>query len=150
MDVQPAARDFCGSILGLQETKKPLELRARGGCWFQCDKQQVQVGVEPSFHLAKKAQPAFVMFSLDELSYDKTSYDKPFSPVASAWFTVKICRRGNVSSLTTRGGTGWSLSKCSGSSLVVLYLFRLRSNEPPSRSFNACNVFSISLHCHSK
>ena len=64
---EPAAREFYGSILGLQEVEKPLALRARGGCWFQCDKQQVHIGVEPGFHPAKKAHPAFVVFSLDEL-----------------------------------------------------------------------------------
>jgi len=41
---EPAAREFYGSILGLQEVEKPLALRARGGCWFQCDKQQVHIG----------------------------------------------------------------------------------------------------------
>jgi len=64
---EPAAREFYGSILGLQEVEKPLALHARGGCWFQCDKQQVHIGVEPGFHPAKKAHPAFVVFSLDEL-----------------------------------------------------------------------------------
>jgi catechol 2,3-dioxygenase-like lactoylglutathione lyase family enzyme len=64
---EPAAREFYGSILGLQEVEKPLALRARGGCWFQCDKQQVHIGVERDFHPAKKAHPAFVVFSLDEL-----------------------------------------------------------------------------------
>jgi len=64
---EPAAREFYGSILGLQEVEKPWALRARGGCWFQCDKQHVHIGVEPSFHPAKKAHPAFVAFSLDEL-----------------------------------------------------------------------------------
>jgi catechol 2,3-dioxygenase-like lactoylglutathione lyase family enzyme len=64
---EPAAREFYGSILGLEEVEKPLALRARGGCWFQCDKQQVHIGVERGFHPAKKAHPAFVVFSLDEL-----------------------------------------------------------------------------------
>jgi hypothetical protein len=90
MDVQPVARDFCGSILGLQEIKKPLELRARGGCWFQYDKQQVHVGVEPSFHLAKKAQPAIVMFSLDELRQDELR--RTFLACGIRLLTVKICR----------------------------------------------------------
>jgi len=62
-----AAREFYGSILGLQEIKKPLVLRTRGGCWFQCDQQQVHIGVEPGFRPAKKAHPAFVVYSLDEL-----------------------------------------------------------------------------------
>ena len=64
---EPAARKFYGSILGLQEVEKPLALRMRGGCWFQCDEQQVHIGVEPDFHPAQKAHPAFVVFSLDEL-----------------------------------------------------------------------------------
>jgi catechol 2,3-dioxygenase-like lactoylglutathione lyase family enzyme len=62
-----AAREFYGSILGLQEIKKPLVLPTRGGCWFQCDNQQVHIGVEPDFHPSKKAHPAFLVFSLDEL-----------------------------------------------------------------------------------
>jgi catechol 2,3-dioxygenase-like lactoylglutathione lyase family enzyme len=64
---EPAARKFYGSILGLQEVEKPLALRMRGGCWFQCDEQQVHIGVEPDFHPPQKAHPAFVVFSLDEL-----------------------------------------------------------------------------------
>src|SRR5437868_9417737 len=62
------------------------------------------------------------------------SYDKLLWPAASALLTVKIYPTDVVSSLTTRGVTGSNLSKCSGSSLVVLYRFRLRSNEPLSRS----------------
>ena len=62
-----AAREFYGSILGLQEVEKPWVLRTRGGCWFQCDQQQVHIGVEPGFRPATKAHPAFVVFSLDEL-----------------------------------------------------------------------------------
>jgi catechol 2,3-dioxygenase-like lactoylglutathione lyase family enzyme len=49
-----AARAFYGSILGLQEVEKPWALHARGGCWFQCDQQQVHIGVEPGFRPAKK------------------------------------------------------------------------------------------------
>jgi hypothetical protein len=42
-------------------------LRTRGGCWFQCDKQQVHIGVEPDPPPSKKAHPPFLVFSLDEL-----------------------------------------------------------------------------------
>jgi len=122
-----AAREFYGSILGLQEAEKPLALRARGGCWFQCDKQQVHIGVEPGFHPPRR-------HILHLLCSALMSYDKLLWPAASALLTVKIYPTDVVSSLTTRGVTGSNLSKCSGSSLVVLYLFRLRSNEPLSRS----------------
>src|SRR5438128_9082358 len=91
-----AAREFYGSILGVQEVEKPLALHARGGCWFQCDKQRVHIGVEPGFHPAKKAHPAFVVFSLDELR-------QTFVAAASALLTVKIYPTDVVSSLTTRG-----------------------------------------------
>jgi hypothetical protein len=120
MDV--AAREFYGSILGLQEVEKPLALRARGGCWFQCDKQQVQsesnrIFTPPRRHILHLLCSALM------------SYDKPLSPAASALLTVKIYPTDVVSSLRTRGVTESNLSKCSGSSLVVLYLFRLRSNK---------------------
>jgi catechol 2,3-dioxygenase-like lactoylglutathione lyase family enzyme len=62
-----AARQFYGSILGMEEVEKPLALRARGGCWFQCGEQQVHIGVERAFHPAKKAHPAFAVRNLDDL-----------------------------------------------------------------------------------
>ena len=62
-----AARAFYGSILGLPEIEKPASLRARGGCWFQCGDQQLHIGVEPDFHPAKKAHPAFAVSDLARL-----------------------------------------------------------------------------------
>jgi catechol 2,3-dioxygenase-like lactoylglutathione lyase family enzyme len=64
---EAAAREFYGSLLGLQEIEKPESLRSRGGCWFQCGNQQLHVGVEQNFRPAKKAHPAFVTSDLDEL-----------------------------------------------------------------------------------
>ncbi|HTC65173.1 MAG TPA: VOC family protein [Candidatus Saccharimonadales bacterium] len=64
---ETAARDFYGSLLGLVEIEKPQNLRARGGCWFQCGSQQLHVGVEKAFHAAKKAHPAFLVPRMDEL-----------------------------------------------------------------------------------
>ena len=61
---EPAAREFYGSILGWPEIRKPVSLRARGGCWFQCGDQQVHIGVEPDFRPAKKAHPAFAVSDL--------------------------------------------------------------------------------------
>jgi catechol 2,3-dioxygenase-like lactoylglutathione lyase family enzyme len=62
-----AAREFYGSILGMQEVVKPKGLRARGGCWFQCGRDQLHIGVEKDFRAAEKAHPAFVVTNLHEL-----------------------------------------------------------------------------------
>ncbi len=62
-----AARQFYGEVLGMEELEKPPVLRARGGCWFQCGTQQVHIGVEPDFHPARKAHPAFAVDDLDAL-----------------------------------------------------------------------------------
>jgi catechol 2,3-dioxygenase-like lactoylglutathione lyase family enzyme len=67
MGSEPAAREFYGSILGLAEILKPASLRDRGGCWFQCGDQQLHIGVEPDFHPAKKAHPAFAVSDLARL-----------------------------------------------------------------------------------
>jgi catechol 2,3-dioxygenase-like lactoylglutathione lyase family enzyme len=64
---EAAAREFYGSLLGMQEIEKPESLRSRGGCWFQCGNQQVHIGVEQNFRPSKKAHPAFVTSDLDEL-----------------------------------------------------------------------------------
>jgi catechol 2,3-dioxygenase-like lactoylglutathione lyase family enzyme len=64
---EAAARDFYGALLGLPEIEKPVPLRSRGGCWFQCGAQQLHIGVETDFRPAKKAHPAFVVANLDEL-----------------------------------------------------------------------------------
>jgi len=64
---EAAARDFYGSLLGLQEIEKPPVLRARGGCWFECGSQQLHIGVERDFRPARKAHPAFAVPHLDEL-----------------------------------------------------------------------------------
>ena len=64
---ESAAREFCGSVLGMKEIEKPPVLRARGGCWFECGTQQLHIGVERNFQPARKAHPAFAVSSLDEL-----------------------------------------------------------------------------------
>jgi len=64
---EAAARDFYGSLLGMQELEKPEPLRARGGCWFQCGSQQFHIGVEQDFRPAKKAHLAFHASDLDDL-----------------------------------------------------------------------------------
>ena len=64
---EQAAREFYGEILGMAEIEKPESLRARGGCWFQCGKHQLHVGVEQDFRPAKKAHLAFAVEDLDAL-----------------------------------------------------------------------------------
>jgi catechol 2,3-dioxygenase-like lactoylglutathione lyase family enzyme len=55
---EEAARRFFGDLLGLPEVQKPEPLRARGGVWFQVGAQQLHVGVEERFAVARKAHPA--------------------------------------------------------------------------------------------
>jgi catechol 2,3-dioxygenase-like lactoylglutathione lyase family enzyme len=62
-----AAREFYGSILGMKELVKPPNLRSRGGCWFQCGRNQLHIGVEKEFRAAQKAHPAFAVENLSEL-----------------------------------------------------------------------------------
>ena len=61
------ARAFYSGVLGLSEIPKPAELARRGGAWFQSQAVQLHLGVEPDFRPARKAHPAFLVDSLDEL-----------------------------------------------------------------------------------
>jgi catechol 2,3-dioxygenase-like lactoylglutathione lyase family enzyme len=60
------ARRFYGELLGLEEIEKPAELRARGGVWFRCGRQELHVGVEPDFKPARKAHPALAVTDLQQ------------------------------------------------------------------------------------
>lgn len=64
---EPAARKFYGELLGMLEIEKPAELRARGGVWFECNDQQVHIGVEEPFTAPRKAHPAFSVAGLAAL-----------------------------------------------------------------------------------
>jgi catechol 2,3-dioxygenase-like lactoylglutathione lyase family enzyme len=55
------ARQFYRDILGIPEAKKPPELAARGGCWFEDGEVKVHLGVEKNFAPARKAHPAFIV-----------------------------------------------------------------------------------------
>ncbi len=59
---------YCG-LLGFEVMEKPPVLAARGGRWFGYDQGRVQVhlGVEEEFRPARKAHPALVIESLDDL-----------------------------------------------------------------------------------
>ncbi|MGA8535316.1 MAG: VOC family protein [Candidatus Tumulicola sp.] len=56
---EEAARKFYGVVLSLTELPKPPELAARGGVWFRSGEVLIHLGVDPEFHAAKKAHPAF-------------------------------------------------------------------------------------------
>ncbi|MFP5113216.1 VOC family protein [Bacillaceae bacterium C204] len=66
-DCEVAAREFFSDILGLVEVEKPVELKKRGGVWFEFGTFQLHIGVEEPFSPAKKAHPAFVVENIEEL-----------------------------------------------------------------------------------
>ena len=62
-----SARAFYSGLLGMNEIPKPTELAKRGGCWFQSGSVQIHLGVEDDFRPAKKAHPALLCASYDDL-----------------------------------------------------------------------------------
>jgi catechol 2,3-dioxygenase-like lactoylglutathione lyase family enzyme len=62
-----AARAFYSGLLGMGEIPKPSELAKRGGCWFQSGNVQIHLGTEENFRPAKKAHPALLCASYDDL-----------------------------------------------------------------------------------
>jgi catechol 2,3-dioxygenase-like lactoylglutathione lyase family enzyme len=65
---EPAARAFYGTLLGLEEVRKPEHLAGRGGCWFRAGTAELHVGVEEPFAPARKAHPGFTVADLDTLA----------------------------------------------------------------------------------
>ncbi|MCF2530005.1 VOC family protein [Yinghuangia soli] len=61
-------RAFYTGPLGMAEVPKPPALAVRGGCWFTAGAVQLHLGVDPDFHPAGKAHPAFVVDDLDVLA----------------------------------------------------------------------------------
>jgi catechol 2,3-dioxygenase-like lactoylglutathione lyase family enzyme len=67
------ARRFYAEGLGLSEVQKPASLSARGGAWFRAYDAsgavtaELHVGVEDPFRPARKAHPAFLLGSAEEL-----------------------------------------------------------------------------------
>jgi catechol 2,3-dioxygenase-like lactoylglutathione lyase family enzyme len=58
------ARAFYGGVLGLEELPKPPALAARGGVWFRCGEQQINLGVEEDFHPQRKGHPGLLVRDL--------------------------------------------------------------------------------------
>jgi catechol 2,3-dioxygenase-like lactoylglutathione lyase family enzyme len=61
---EDVARQFYTGVLGLPEARKPPELAARGGCWFELGPTRVHLGVEDDFRPARKAHPALLVRGL--------------------------------------------------------------------------------------
>ena len=61
------ARFFYSGILEIPEVPKPPELAKRGGVWFESDQVKVHLGIDPEFHPARKAHPAFLIRDLSAL-----------------------------------------------------------------------------------
>ena len=61
------AREFYGGLLEMEEIAKPSALIRRGGCWFRSGTAVLHLGVEEPFAPARKAHPALLVTSLDEL-----------------------------------------------------------------------------------
>ena len=64
---EAAVRDFYGACLGLAEVSKPDALASRGGVWFRGEGYELHVGVEEPFAPARKAHPAFLSDTVDDL-----------------------------------------------------------------------------------
>lgn len=61
------AQAFYEGLLGLRRVPKPPHLERRGGCWFENGNVKVHLGVDAEFRPARKAHPALVVESLDQL-----------------------------------------------------------------------------------
>lgn len=64
---EPAARQFYGGLLGLEEIPKPEHLQGRGGVWFRTATLDLHLGVDHSFMAATKAHVASACSSLHEV-----------------------------------------------------------------------------------
>jgi catechol 2,3-dioxygenase-like lactoylglutathione lyase family enzyme len=61
------AREFYSGILGFSEIEKPAAMAGRNSFWFVAGPVNLHLGIEPDFHPATRAHPAFVVADLDEI-----------------------------------------------------------------------------------
>ncbi len=61
------ARKFYSGALELTEVPKPVDMAARGGCWFESGSARIHLGIESDFRPAKKAHPALLVENLNEV-----------------------------------------------------------------------------------
>ena len=62
-----AAREFYSGILGFSEIEKPSSMAGRNSVWFVAGPVNLHLGIEPEFHSAKRAHPAFIVDDLDRI-----------------------------------------------------------------------------------
>jgi len=61
------ARAFYSGILGFTEIEKPPQMAERKSIWFVAGVVNLHLGIEPDFHPAERAHPAFVVEGLDAI-----------------------------------------------------------------------------------
>jgi catechol 2,3-dioxygenase-like lactoylglutathione lyase family enzyme len=64
---EAAAREFYRDVLGLTEVPVPASVAHLAAAWFERGTLRVHLGVDPDFHPAKKAHPAFLVTGLDQI-----------------------------------------------------------------------------------
>jgi catechol 2,3-dioxygenase-like lactoylglutathione lyase family enzyme len=74
---EAVARGFYAGVLGLTEVDKPANLVGRGGCWFESGAVKVHLGVDPDFHAAAKAHPAFLVDDVAAIEHRATEAGAP-------------------------------------------------------------------------
>jgi predicted enzyme related to lactoylglutathione lyase len=70
MGAEERARGFYAGILGFSEVEKPASMAKRNSIWFAAGSVSLHLGLEPDFHPAKRAHPAFVVNNMDQILAD--------------------------------------------------------------------------------
>lgn len=85
------AREFYQDLLGIPEVKKPENLAARGGVWFEQDSLKIHLGVEEDFAPALKAHPALIVEGLESLvqSLRNAGYEIKDAEPLVGWHRVR-------------------------------------------------------------
>jgi catechol 2,3-dioxygenase-like lactoylglutathione lyase family enzyme len=61
------ARAFYVDILGFVEVEKPAAMAKRNSIWFTAGSVSLHLGLEPHFHPAKRAHPALIVDTMDQI-----------------------------------------------------------------------------------
>ena len=77
------AREFYVDVLGFTEIMRPETLGGRGGGWFRAGPVMLHLGVEPEFHPARMAHPAFVVSDLAPLIARCEAAGHPIEPAVA-------------------------------------------------------------------